>query len=310
MSSDRRHLSCTYPWRRSRNSYESWEFLEWKWETFETSHRGKQLFVLHYAHITHHSMKLVSWNVNGIRANLWHGFLWYLESENPDIIGLQEVKATLDQCPAQLDFEEMGYSVHWNSANKKWYSGTAVLSKVTPISVTYWLGLPEHDEEGRVITLEYDDFYFVNVYTPNSKRELERLDYRQLWDSLFLDYLRRLEMNRPVIFCGDLNVAHKPIDLAHPKANEHNAGYTQEERNGFQSYIDAGFIDTFRHFYPDTENAYTWWSNFSWARAKNVGWRIDYFLVSQSLKDRLLAASIQPEIFGSDHCPIRLEIEK
>jgi exodeoxyribonuclease-3 len=225
-------------------------------------------------------MKLACWNVNGIRAAIGHGFLSYLSTEGPDIIGLQEVKATEDQCPALLDFQEMNYTTFWNSANKKGYSGTAILSRPHVLRVTYGLGMPEHDEEGRIITVEYENFYFVTVYTPNSKRELERLDYRQLWDSLFLDYMRRLEALKPVIFCGDLNVAHTPIDHAHPKQNEKNAGYTIEERNGFQAYIDAGFIDTFRFLHPDTVDAYTWWSNFSGARGKNIGWRIDYFMVS------------------------------
>lgn len=254
-------------------------------------------------------MKFSCWNVNGIRAAIGHWFLWYLGVENPDVIWLQEVKATEDQCPALLDFHDMGYSVFWNSATKKGYSGTAILSKPNVLKVMYWLGMPEHDEEWRVITVEYENFYFITVYTPNSKRELARLEYRQLWDSLFLNYIRRLEDNKPVIFCWDLNVAHRPIDLAHPKENEKNAGYTPEERRGFQAYIDAWFIDTFRYFYPEVQNAYTWWSNFSWARGKNIWWRIDYFLVSQSLGNKLKSARIQPEIFGSDHCPIVLEID-
>lgn len=254
-------------------------------------------------------MKLASWNVNGIRANIQHGFLEYLEAFSPDIIGLQEVKATLDQCPACLDFESMGYTILWNSAERKGYSGTAILSKILPISVTYGLGLPEHDTEGRIITAEYENFYFLSVYTPNSKRELLRLDYRQLWDSLFLDYVRRLEMEKPVIFCGDLNVAHQPIDLTHPKQNEKNPGYTPEERRGFEAFLSAGFIDTFRFLHPDTPNAYTWWSNFSASRSKNVGWRIDYFLVSNILKGKIQSASIESEVYGSDHCPISLEID-
>lgn len=202
----------------------------------------------------------------------------------------------------------MGYNVFWNAAVRPGYSGTAILSKVEPISVSYGLGLPEHDDEGRIITLEFADFYFITVYTPNSKRELDRLEYRQLWDSLFLDYMRRLEKNKPVIVCGDLNVAHQDIDLTNPRENRGNAGFTDEERAGFQKFVDAGFIDTFRHFYPEKAEEYSWWSNFANCRNRNIGWRIDYFLVSSTLRDSLTSAFIRQQIRGSDHCPVGIEI--
>ncbi|MCK9271935.1 exodeoxyribonuclease III [Candidatus Gracilibacteria bacterium] len=254
-------------------------------------------------------MKLISFNVNGIRSNIQKGFLDYLISENPDIIGLQEVKAQENELPIKIDLMSLGYEIYWNSANKKGYSGTAVFTKIKPISVSYGLGLPEHDEEGRIITLEFKDFYFITVYTPNAKRELERLDYRQLWDSLFLDYMRRLEVNKPVIVCGDLNVAHQEIDLTNPKSNKGNAGFTPEEREGFSKFISSGFIDTFRYFYPDKTGEYSWWSNFANSRARNIGWRIDYFLISNILKDKLKKAFIRQEVRGSDHCPVGIEIE-
>lgn len=254
-------------------------------------------------------MKLVSFNVNWIRAVISKGFLDFLLDENPDIIGLQEVKATEDQFPARIDVQAMGYQVYWNAAIRKWYSWTAVLSKIKPISVSYGLWLPEHDEEGRIITLEYEDFYFVNVYTPNSKRELERLDYRQLWDSLFLDYCKRLETNKPVIFCWDLNVAHKDIDLTNPKSNRWNAGFTDEERAWFQKFIDTWFIDSFRYFYPDKKEEYSWWSNFANSRERNIGWRIDYFMISSVLTQKLKSAFIRQNIKWSDHCPVWIEIE-
>ncbi|MDD2566242.1 MAG: exodeoxyribonuclease III [Candidatus Gracilibacteria bacterium] len=254
-------------------------------------------------------MKLISFNVNGIRSNVTKGFLNYLTEENPDIIGLQEVKATEDELPIKIDLLSLGYNVFWNSASKKGYSGTAVFTKVKPLNVAYGLGLPEHDEEGRIITLEFDNFYFITVYTPNSKRELERLEYRQLWDSLFLDYMKRLEINKPVIVCGDLNVAHKEIDLTNPKTNRGNAGFTDEERSGFQKFLDSGFIDTFRYFYPDKTEEYSWWSNFANSRERNIGWRIDYFLISGILKDKLNKAFIKQQVKGSDHCPVGIEIE-
>lgn len=215
-------------------------------------------------------MKAVSWNVNGIRSALGKGFLSYLEQESPDIIGLQEVKAMEDQFPAHLDLQALGYRAYWNSAERKGYSGTAVFSKIEPISVRYGYGMDEHDTEGRIITLEFEDYFFVTVYTPNSKRELERLEYRQLWDSLFLDYLKRLEAEKPVIVCGDLNVAHEDIDLTNPRTNRGNAGFTDEERDGFRKFLKNGFIDTFRHFYPEKTEEYTWWSNFANARARNI----------------------------------------
>ena len=254
-------------------------------------------------------MKLISFNVNWIRSNIQKWFLDYLISENPDIIGLQEVKAQENELPIKIDLMSLGYEIYWNSANKKWYSGTAVFTKIKPISVSYWLWLPEHDEEWRIITLEFKDFYFITVYTPNAKRELERLDYRQLWDSLFLDYMRRLEVNKPVIVCGDLNVAHQEIDLTNPKSNKWNAGFTPEEREWFSKFISSGFIDTFRYFYPDKTWEYSWWSNFANSRARNIGWRIDYFLISNILKDKLKKAFIRQEVRWSDHCPVGIEIE-
>lgn len=230
-------------------------------------------------------------------------------SENPDIIGLQEVKAQENELPIKIDLMSLGYEIYWNSANKKWYSWTAIFTKIKPVSVSYWLGFPEHDEEWRIITLEFDNFYFITVYTPNAKRELERLDYRQLWDSLFLDYMRRLEINKPVIVCGDFNVAHTEIDLTNPKSNKWNAGFTPEEREWFSKFISSGFIDTFRYFYPDKTWEYSWWSNFANSRARNIGWRIDYFLVSNILKDKLKSAFIRQEVRWSDHCPVWMEIE-
>ena len=254
-------------------------------------------------------MKLISWNVNGIRASIQTGFLDYIQKELPDIIGLQEVKATEDQFPIKLDLFWLWYEIYWNSAIKKWYSWTAIFTKIKPISVSYGLGMPEHDEEWRIITLEFENFYFITVYTPNSKRELERLEYRQLWDSLFLVYMKRLEENKPVVVCWDLNVAHKEIDLKNPGPNKWNAWFTEEERFGFQNFIDKWFIDTFRYFYPELRDQYSWWSNFANARARNIGWRIDYFLVSNILKDKLKNAFIQPEIMWSDHCPVGIGIE-
>lgn len=215
-------------------------------------------------------MKAVSWNVNGIRSVLTKGFLEYLQKESPDIIGLQEVKAMEEQFPASLDLQALGYQIYWNAAERKGYSGTAVFSRIEPISVRYGLGMEEHDAEGRIITLEFEEYFFVTVYTPNAKRELERLEYRQLWDSLFLDYLKRLEVEKPVIVCGDLNVAHEDIDLTNPKTNRGNAGFTDEERDGFRKFLSNGFVDTFRHFYPGKTEEYTWWSNFANARARNI----------------------------------------
>lgn len=253
-------------------------------------------------------MKLISWNVNGIRSVLTKGLLSYLEQESPDIIGLQEVKATEDQFPARLDLEMMGYKIFWNAAERKGYSGTAVFSKIAPLSVRYGLGMVEHDNEWRIITLEFYNFFFITVYTPNAKSELERLEYRQLWDSLFFDYLKRLEAEKPVIVCGDFNVAHQEIDLTNPKTNRGNAGFTDEERSGFSHYLDNGFIDTFRHFYPEKTGEYTWWSNFFKSRDRNIWWRIDYFLISVWFMNELKGAFIRQQVRGSDHCPVGIEI--
>jgi len=247
-------------------------------------------------------MKLISWNVNGIRAILNKGFLEFVAHSNPDILCLQETKAYKEQVNLTLD--EYPYQF-WNSAQKAGYSGTAIFSKVKPTEHILGLGIDEHDKEGRVLTLEYKDFYLVNVYTPNSKRELERLDYRVIWDKEFLKYLKKLEEKKPVIFCGDLNVAHKEIDLANPKTNRRNAGFTDEEREGFTHLIEAGFIDTFRQFHTEG-GQYTWWSYMNNARAKNIGWRIDYFCVSDSIKKELKSADIHMSVLGSDHCPVEL----
>ena len=249
-------------------------------------------------------MKLVSWNVNGIRAVLTKGFEDFFKNVNADIFCIQETKCQEGQ--VELEFD--GYESYWNSAEKKGYSGTAIFTKIKPISVKYGIGIEEHDKEGRVITLEFKDFYMVDIYTPNSKRELERLDYRQIWEDEIRKYLLNLNKTKPVIMCGDLNVAHKEIDLKNPKTNTHNAGFTIEERNKMTELLNAGFIDTFRYLYPDKTDCYTWWSYMRKAREKNVGWRIDYFIVSDSLKDKIEEANIYQDIMGSDHCPIGLEI--
>ncbi|KAA3658597.1 MAG: exodeoxyribonuclease III [Calditrichaeota bacterium] len=250
-------------------------------------------------------MKLISWNVNGIRAAINKGFTDIFKNENMDILCLQETKAT----PAQVDLDLNGYFAFWNSAEKKGYSGTAVFSKIEPLGVQNGMGIPEHDNEGRVITLEYEKFYLVNVYTPNSQRELMRLDYRQnQWDVAFLKHVKSLEKEKPVIFCGDLNVAHKEIDLANPKSNKRNAGFTDEERAGFDKIVNAGFIDTFREFNKDA-GQYTWWTYRMNARARNVGWRIDYFCISSALRPNLKDAFIRSEVMGSDHCPIGITME-
>ena len=249
-------------------------------------------------------MKLVSWNVNGIRAVLTKGFEDFFKNVNADIFCVQETKCQEGQ--VNLEFE--GYQSFWNSAEKKGYSGTAIFSKIKPLSVKFGIGIEEHDKEGRVITLEFKDFYMVNIYTPNSKRELERLDYRQIWEDEIRKYLLKLNRTKPVIMCGDLNVAHKEIDLKNPKTNTHNAGFTIEERNKMTELLDAGFIDTFRYLYPDKTDCYTWWSYMRKAREKNVGWRIDYFIVSDSIKNKIKEANIYKDIMGSDHCPIGLEI--
>ena len=250
-------------------------------------------------------MKLVSWNVNGIRACLNKGFDDFFKSINADIFCLQETKCQ----EGQVDLEYDGYESFWNSAEKKGYSGTAIFTKIKPLSVKYGIGIEEHDKEGRVITLEFDKFYMVDIYTPNSKRELERLDYRQIWEDEIRKYLLKLNETKPVIMCGDLNVAHKEIDLKNPKTNTHNAGFTIEERNKMTELLDAGFVDTFRYLYPDKKDAYSWWSYMRKAREKNVGWRIDYFIVSESIKDKIKEASIYSDVMGSDHCPVGLEIE-
>ena len=249
-------------------------------------------------------MKLISWNVNGIRACINKGFRDFFNEINADIFCIQETKCQKEQI--ELEFE--GYTSYWNSAEKKGYSGTAIFTKQKPISVKYGIGKEEHDKEGRVITLEFEKFYMVNIYTPKSKRELERLEYRQIWEDEIRKYLLKLNEEKPVIMCGDLNVAHKEIDLKNPKTNRHNAGFTDEERNKMTELLEAGFIDTFRFLYPDKENAYSWWSYMGHAREKNVGWRIDYFIVSKSIEDKIKEAKIHDEILGSDHCPVELEI--
>ena len=250
-------------------------------------------------------MKLISWNVNGIRACINKGFKDFFNEIDSDIFCIQETKCQKDQ----IDLEFEGYTSYWNSAEKKGYSGTAIFTKQKPISVTYGIGIEEHDKEGRVITLEFEKFYMINIYTPNSKRELERLEYRQIWEDEIRKYMLKLNENKPVIMCGDLNVAHKEIDLKNPKTNRHNAGFTDEERNKMTELLDAGFVDTFRVLYPEKENAYSWWSYMGHAREKNVGWRIDYFIVSKSIENCIKEAKIHSEIFGSDHCPVDLEID-
>jgi exodeoxyribonuclease-3 len=258
-------------------------------------------------------VKIISWNVNGIRAVLKKGFIESVKEMNPDILCLQETKAH----PEQVDHElkNLGYEYeYWNSAEKKGYSGTAVFSKIKPISVSYGLGIEKHDTEGRVITCEFEKYFLVTVYTPNSKRGLERLEYREKeWDVDFLQYVKTLEQTKPVVFCGDLNVAHQEIDLKNPQSNKTtktkpgNAGFTDQERRGFDNIVNAGFIDTFRYLHPNEEK-YTWWSYMFQARKKNIGWRIDYFCVSQSLKDAIQKAEILDHIMGSDHCPVELEL--
>lgn len=251
-------------------------------------------------------MKLISWNVNGIRAVLKKNFPEFLEEHDPDLLLLQEVKAERDQ--VEVPFEEQGWRVSWNPAVKKGYSGVAAISKVEPLSVASGIGIAEHDQEGRVLTLEFDEFHVVNVYTPNAQNELRRLDYRLAWNAAFLDYVKGLEKTKPVIFAGDLNVAHREIDLARPKTNRKSAGFSDEERAGFDDILAAGFVDTFRHFHPDEPDHYSWWSYRGGARAKNVGWRIDYFCVSAPFLDRVTSAMILPEVMGSDHCPVQLTL--
>ena len=250
-------------------------------------------------------MKLISWNVNGLRACVEKGFSDFFNEIDADIFCLQETKLQ----EGQINLDLSGYHQFWNYAEKKGYSGTAIFSKEEPMSVTYGLGIEKHDHEGRVITLEFDSFYMITVYTPNSQDELKRLDYRMEWEDDFLKYLKSLEEKKPVIVCGDMNVAHKEIDLKNPKTNRKNAGFTDEERNKFTTLLESGFTDTFRFFYPDLEGAYSWWSYRFKAREKNAGWRIDYFLVSQSLNSTLEDAIIYKDVFGSDHCPVGLIIK-
>lgn len=250
-------------------------------------------------------MKLVSWNVNGIRACLGKGFLDFFNEADADIFCIQETK--VQQGQVQLSIE--GYYQYWNYAVKKGYSGTALFSKGKPLSVTDGIGINEHDQEGRVITAEYDKFFMVNVYTPNSQHELARLDYRMKWEDDFRGYLKSLDARKPVIICGDLNVAHKEIDLKNPSSNRRNAGFTDEEREKLSNLLVDGFTDSYRYLYPDKENVYTWWSYMFRAREKNIGWRIDYFLVSDRIKEKIKEASVYSEVYGSDHCPVGLEID-
>jgi len=251
-------------------------------------------------------MKLISWNVNGLRAALKKGFLEFLGAERPDVLLLQEVKATPDQ--VGHDFAADGWVTHWNPARKKGYSGVATLSRVPVLGVRHGIGLPGHDDEGRVLTIEFPDFFVVNVYTPNAQDDLRRLPYRMEWDEVFLAFVKELEQTKPVVFAGDLNVAHREIDLARPKQNRKSAGFTDEERSGFDRIVEAGFIDSFRHFHPDEPGHYSWWSYRGGARENNVGWRIDYFCVSTAILPRVLATGILPEVRGSDHCPVVIEI--
>ena len=249
--------------------------------------------------------RIISWNVNGIRACVKKGFLDYFNAMDADIFCIQESKLQ----EGQIDLNLEGYHQYWNYAEKKGYSGTAIFTKEEPISIFYGLGIEEHDTEGRVITLEYDDFYMVTVYTPNSKPELARLDYRMQWEDDFREYIKHLDENKPVIICGDLNVAHEEIDLKNPKNNSKNPGFSDEERGKFTSFLGSGFIDTYRYFYPNKEGAYSWWSYRFKARENNAGWRIDYFCVSKSLEERLVGADIHSEVLGSDHCPVELKIQ-
>lgn len=250
-------------------------------------------------------MKLISWNVNGLRSCMGKGFMDFFDASDADIFCLQETKIS----EGQVEWDKPGYYAYWNYAEKKGYSGTAVFSKIQPINVTYGMGIDEHDHEGRVITLEFENFFFVCVYTPNSKRELERLDYRMIWEDDFREYLLSLDKIKPVIVTGDMNVAHKEIDLKNYKTNHHSAGFTDEERAKMTCLLEAGFTDTYRYFYPDTTGIYSWWSYMFKSREKNAGWRIDYFLSSKRLDDRLTDAKIYTDILGSDHCPVGLEID-
>lgn len=248
-------------------------------------------------------MKFISWNVNGLRAVIGKGFWEYFDSTDADIFCLQEIKLS----EGQLECEKEGYHIYWNYAEKKGYSGTAIFSKQEPISVSYGIGIDEHDHEGRVITLEFEDYYFITCYTPNSQNELARLDYRMTWEDDFRAYLLKLNEKKGVIVCGDLNVAHEENDLKNPKTNRKNAGFTDEERAKMTELLASGFVDSFRHFYPDMTDIYSWWSYRFKAREKNAGWRIDYFIVSEDIKDRMIDAKIHTEVMGSDHCPVELD---
>ena len=251
------------------------------------------------------SKKLISWNVNGLRSCMGKGFMDFFDSVDADIFCLQEIKLS----EGQIEWNKENYYSYWNYAEKKGYSGTAVFSKEKPLSVKYGIGIDEHDHEGRVITLEFENFYMVTVYTPNSQRELTRLEYRMKWEDDFRNFLNDLRKTKPVVVTGDMNVAHKEIDLKNPKTNRKNAGFTDEERQKMTELLDSGFIDTFRYFYPDAEQRYSWWSYMFKSREKNVGWRIDYFMTSESLKDRLEDAKIDTTVLGSDHCPVELVID-
>ena len=250
-------------------------------------------------------MKLISWNVNGLRACITKGFFDFLNEQQPDILGLQETKMQ----PEQFDGEVDGYRIYWNSAEKKGYSGTAAFVKHEPLSVSYGIDIPEHDNEGRVITLEYPEFYFVTVYTPNAQDGLKRLDYRMSWEDAFLAYIKALDAKKPVVICGDLNVAHQEIDLKNPKTNHLNAGFSDEERACMTRLLENGFVDTFRHFYPDKTEAYSWWSYIGGARSRNAGWRIDYFIVSERFVHRVKDSYILADVLGSDHCPVMIELD-
>ena len=254
-------------------------------------------------------MKLVSWNVNGLRAVITKGFEEFFKEINADIFCIQETKMQEEQIDDKIKEIFKEYNCYWNSAEKKGYSGTAVFSKVKPTNVTYGIGIEEHDKEGRVITLEFEKFYLVNCYTPNSKRELERLDYRMIWEDEFRKYLLKLNETKQVVMCGDLNVAHEEIDLKNPKTNRRNAGFTDEERNKMTELLNSGFTDTFRYLYPDKTGMYSWWSYMFKAREKNAGWRIDYFIVSKSVEERIKESYIFSDVMGSDHCPVGLDLE-
>lgn len=250
-------------------------------------------------------MKMISWNVNGLRACMNKNFEEFFYEADADIFCVQETKLQA----GQIDFAPVGYNCYWSYAEKKGYSGTAVFSKIKPLGISFGMGIDEHDKEGRMITLEFDNFYFIAVYVPNSQRELKRLDYRMKWEDDFRNYITELDKNKPVIYCGDLNVAHKEIDLKNPKTNRNNAGFTDDERSKMTAALGSGFTDTFRFFYPDKEEAYSWWSYMFKSRERNTGWRLDYFIASKTLDSRLLDAKIHSDVFGSDHCPVELDID-